>query len=54
LLAIYGNCAIFINDNKKVLDHFGYSFDDVIDENVFTTQMAKFLVEIELEAYKAH
>lgn len=31
------------SDLGKVLDHFGYSFDDVIVENVFTTDMAKFL-----------
>lgn len=31
------------SDLGKVLDHYGYSFDDVIVENVFTTDMAKFL-----------
>ncbi len=31
------------SDLEKVLDHFGYTFDDVIVENVFTTDMAKFL-----------
>lgn len=30
-------------DLEKVLQHYGYSFDDVIVENVFTTDMAKFL-----------
>jgi len=30
-------------DLGKVLAHYGYSFDDVIVENVFTTDMAKFL-----------
>ena len=30
-------------DLGKVLDHYGYTFDDVIVENVFTTDMAKFL-----------
>jgi 2-iminobutanoate/2-iminopropanoate deaminase len=30
-------------DLEKVLEHYGYSFDDVIVENVFTTDMAKFL-----------
>jgi len=30
-------------DLKKVLAHFGCTFDDVIVENVFTTDMAKFL-----------
>ena len=31
------------SDLEKVLQHYGYSFDDVIVENVFTTDMAKFL-----------
>ena len=31
------------SDLDKVLKHFGYNFDDVIVENVFTTDMAKFL-----------
>lgn len=31
------------SDLEKVLAHFGYTFDDVIVENVFTTDMAKFL-----------
>lgn len=30
-------------DLGKVLEHYGYTFDDVIVENVFTTDMAKFL-----------
>lgn len=30
-------------DLDKVLKHYGYSFDDVIVENVFTTNMPKFL-----------
>jgi enamine deaminase RidA (YjgF/YER057c/UK114 family) len=30
-------------DLEKVLTHYGYTFDDVIVENVFTTDMAKFL-----------
>ncbi len=30
-------------DLDKVLEHYGYTFDDVIVENVFTTDMAKFL-----------
>ena len=30
-------------DLEKVLAHFGCTFDDVIVENVFTTDMAKFL-----------
>ena len=71
-------------DLEKVLAHYGYTFDDVVAENVFTTDMAGFLaisgyrstiykkqfptgtwlevkglalpgfmIEIELEAYKA-
>ncbi len=31
------------SDLDMVLKHFGYTFDDVIVENVFTTDMAKFL-----------
>ena len=31
------------SDLEKVLKHYGYTFDDVIVENVFTTDMAKFL-----------
>jgi len=31
------------SDLGKVLEHYGYSFDDVIVENVFTTDMATFL-----------
>ena len=31
------------SDLDKVLKHYGYTFDDVIVENVFTTDMAKFL-----------
>ncbi len=31
------------SDLDKVLKHYGYTFDDVIVENVFTTNMAKFL-----------
>ena len=31
------------SDLGKVLEHYGYTFDDVIVENVFTTDMAKFL-----------
>lgn len=36
-------------DLRKVLAHYGCSFDDVIVENVFTTDMAKFL---EVSAYR--
>jgi len=31
------------SDLDKILKHYGFSFDDVIVENVFTTDMAKFL-----------
>ena len=31
------------SDLEKVLAHYGYTFDDVIVENIFTTDMAKFL-----------
>ncbi|MEZ6000750.1 RidA family protein [Hyphomonas sp.] len=72
------------SDLEKVLSHYGYTFDDVVVENVFTTDMDSFLevsgyrstlftkqfptgtwaqverlalpefmIEIELEAYKA-
>jgi len=37
-------------DLGKVLEHYGYTFDDVIVENVFTTDMARFL---EVAAYRA-
>ncbi len=30
-------------DLEKVLKHYGYTFDDVIVENIFTTDMAKFI-----------
>lgn len=30
-------------DLDKVLKHYGYTFDDVVVENVYTTDMAKFL-----------
>jgi enamine deaminase RidA (YjgF/YER057c/UK114 family) len=30
-------------DLDKVLKHFGYTFDDVVVENVFTTDMARVL-----------
>ncbi len=38
------------SDLEKVLAHFGCSFDDVIIEDVFTTDMAKFL---EVAGYRA-
>lgn len=31
------------SDLEKILKHYGYTFDDVIVENVFTTNMAEFL-----------
>jgi enamine deaminase RidA (YjgF/YER057c/UK114 family) len=31
------------SDLGKVLEHYGYTFDDVVVENVYTTDMAKFL-----------
>lgn len=31
------------NDLEKILKHYGYSFDDVVVENVFTTNMAEFI-----------
>jgi len=37
------------SDLDKVLKHYGYTFDDVIVENVFTTDMAGFL---EVAAYR--
>jgi 2-iminobutanoate/2-iminopropanoate deaminase len=37
------------SDLARVLEHYGCTFDDVIVENVFTTDMAKFL---EASAYR--
>ena len=31
------------NDLEKILKHYGYTFDDVIAENVYTTDMAEFI-----------
>ncbi len=31
------------SDLEKVLKHYGYSFDDVIVENIYVTNMAKFM-----------
>jgi len=31
------------SDLEKILQHYGYSFDDVVAENVYTTSMADFL-----------
>ncbi len=36
-------------DLEKVLGHYGYTFDDVMVENVFTRDMANFL---ELSSYR--
>lgn len=38
------------SDLGKILEHYGYSFDDVIVEKVFTTDMAKFL---EVSGYRS-
>jgi enamine deaminase RidA (YjgF/YER057c/UK114 family) len=37
-------------DLRQVLQHYGCSFDDVIVENVFTTDMARFL---EVASYRS-
>ena len=31
------------NDLEKILNHYGYTFDDVVAENVYTTNMAEFI-----------
>ena len=31
------------SDLEKILQHYGYTFDDVVVENVFTTNMAELL-----------
>jgi len=31
------------SDLEKILQHYGYSFDDVVVENIYTTNMAEFL-----------
>src|SRR5450432_4420634 len=31
------------SDLEKILNHYGYSFDDVVAENVYTTNMAEFI-----------
>ena len=33
-------------DLKKILDHYNASFDDVIVENIFTTDMKAFYTEM--------
>lgn len=30
------------SDLKKILDHYGYTFDDVFKENIYTTDMKEF------------
>lgn len=37
------------SDLEKILQHYGYTFDDVVVENVFTTNMAEF---INVSAYR--
>lgn len=32
----------YYSDLEKILKHYGYTFDDVVVENVFTTDMAEF------------
>jgi len=36
-------------DLDKILKHYGYTFDDVVAENVYTTNMAEF---IKISAYR--
>lgn len=31
------------SDLEKILHHYGYTFDDVVAENVYTTNMAEFI-----------
>ena len=31
------------SDLEKILQHYGYSFDDVVAENIYTTNMAEFI-----------
>jgi enamine deaminase RidA (YjgF/YER057c/UK114 family) len=47
------NCYADLN---KILKHYGCTFDDVVVENVFTTDMAKFLefAAYRIEIYKTH
>ncbi|HQY52458.1 MAG TPA: RidA family protein [Ignavibacteria bacterium] len=35
------------SDLEKVLKHFGCTFDDVVVENIFTTNMPEFLIQSE-------
>ncbi|WP_438839435.1 RidA family protein [Aureibaculum flavum] len=43
-------------DLEKILKHYGCTFDDVVKEDVFTTDMAKFLefASYRTEIYKKH
>ena len=38
------------SDLEKILQHYGYTYDDVVVENVFTTNMADF---IKVSAYRS-
>ncbi len=38
------------SDLDEILQHYGYTFDDVVVENVFTTDMARFL---EVASYRS-
>ena len=42
------------SDLDKVLKHYGCTFDDVVVENVFTTNMPEFLKSIWLSQYHLH
>ncbi len=44
------------SDLEKVLAHYRYTFDDVVKEDVFTTNMPKFLelAGYRTEVYKNH
>ncbi len=44
------------SDLEKVLNHYGYTFDDVVVENVFTTDMAEFIniAGYRTSIYKTH
>jgi len=37
------------SDLEKILEHYGYTFDDVVVEDIFTTDMARFL---EVSSYR--
>ncbi|WP_300434874.1 RidA family protein [Christiangramia sp.] len=44
------------SDLEKILEHFACSFEDVVVENIFTTNMAKFLevADYRKEIYTSH